>query len=183
MIHNFIKKSVVATASLSLILGINAASASAMPGLSSQAALPVASAPANAGLPSPNFAPQAQAPSHTVSVDGVVLNHQEARMVRLVNQYRASHGIAPLKVSQRLVNQSRNWSQVMANQDDMYHGPDNCYENVAWNNFDASADKFFNQWKASPGHNRNMLESRANYIGYGMKKNSSGNYYATMQLI
>lgn len=125
-----------------------------------------------------------QATSRTVTVDGVVLNHQEARMIRLVNQHRASHGITPVKVSQVLTNQSRHWSKVQSGQDRMAHGPDNCYENVAWNNYDASSDAFFKQWKASPGHNRNMLERHATKIGYGITKNiSTGRYYATMQLL
>lgn len=190
MMNNLGRKFAVAAISIVLIFGTNTATASAVP------AVPVASSQSPVGaavqtgawMPQINLAPQVkqvqQAASNTTTVDGVVLNHQEARMIHLVNQHRARHGIAPVRVSQQLTNQSRSWSKVQAGRDQMSHGPDNCYENVAWNNYDASADAFFQQWKESPGHNRNMLESRATKIGYGMKKNAStGRYYATMQLL
>ena len=197
--NNLVRKFAFAATSVALIFGMNAATASAgaavpaIPVTSSQS--PVGAAvqtgawlPPLPRVPQINLAPQVQhvqqATSRTTTVNGVVLNHQEARMIQLVNQHRARHGIAPVSVSQQLTNQSRNWSQVQANRDHMAHGPDNCYENVAWNNHSPSADTFFGQWKESPGHNRNMLESRATKIGYGMKKNAStGRYYATMQLL
>ena len=183
--NNLVRKAAVAAVTITLAMNMNAATGNALPAFSSQSPAAAATTQAGAWLPNINVAPQVKkATSRTDTVDGVVLNHQEARMVQLVNQHRANHGIAPVRVSQVLTNQSRNWSKVQSGQDRMYHGPDNCYENVAWNNYDSSADEFFKQWKESPGHNRNMLESRATKIGYGMKKNvSTGRYYATMQLL
>lgn len=186
--NNLIRRVVALGATLTLAVNINAGIANAEPALSSQSPVAGGVPQAGAWIPQLNLTPQIQqakkATSRTVTVNGVVLNHQEARMIRLVNEHRAKHGIAPVRVSQQLTNQSRNWSQVQANRDHMSHGPDNCYENVAWNNYSSTADTFFQQWKESPGHNRNMLESRATKIGYGMKKNAStGRYYATMQLL
>ena len=43
------------------------------------------------------------------------------------------------------------------------------------------AEMLFQQWKESPGHNANMLQSMFNSIGFGLYVNASGKVYATQQ--
>lgn len=148
-------------------------------------AMPLPAASSNLMVAAQGFAPQIKAPaSRTVTVDGVVLNQQEARLVKLVNQHRANHGLSALRVDQKLVNQSRSWSKVQSNKNVMYHSHYNVGENVAYNNYDYSADEFFKEWKNSPGHNRVMLTPHITKIGYGYKiENTQGFHYATMQVL
>lgn len=115
-------------------------------------------------------------------VDGVYLSKNEARFVRLVNEHRAKHGRKPLRVSQQLTDQARQWSAVQAREGKLFHSTDNVYENVAYNSSSPSADQFIKQWKNSPGHNRNILQPGVTWIGFG-HKSSSNEHYATAQFI
>ena len=196
MKKNFVYKlATVATATVALT-GIAAPAASAAPGLSSLSSLsssphftpPKVTLPPVHNTPAPKPANPAPAPGtntgntgNTVVVDGVRMNHNEARMLTLVNEYRAKHGLNKLKASQKLYDQSRAWSKVMAGQDKLYHSQDNVYENIAYNH-DITPEAIFTLWKNSPGHNANMLAPDVHVFGYSNALRG-GKVYSTMQLI
>ncbi|SES11147.1 CAP domain-containing protein [Corynebacterium cystitidis] len=117
-----------------------------------------------------------------VVVGNVALTSDEARMLELLNNHREAHGVQPLKVDQQLMDQSREWSGVQARENRMYHGDYNVFENVAMN-WSGDPDQFFNMWKNSPGHNRNMLNSSVTKAGFGSADSSNGSSYGTMQLM
>jgi uncharacterized protein YkwD len=110
------------------------------------------------------------------------LDSQEDALLNLINEYRADNGVGPLVFSDTL-NQAAAWkSEHMAT--NSYFGHDDeglnrdfverlrdcdytantwLAENIAAGN--ASATGTFEQWRASPGHNSNMLNPNMVAIG------------------
>ena len=97
------------------------------------------------------------------------------RLAALVNQYRASHGLPALKVDATLAGLAREHSASMAKAGALHHndfpsrvrrsGLAMCVENVGWNY--RSPQGQFEGWRASPGHDGNMLDPRVERIGIG----------------
>ncbi len=130
------------------------------------------------------------APSTAQAV--VALDVEEAAFCTLVNNYRASVGLAPLLVSERLTNASEWMSTDMAAKNYFSHtdslGRDpfqrmtaygysySTYkgENIAAGNATASAT--FTQWKNSSGHNANMLNASYKVIGIGKAYGATSTY-------
>jgi uncharacterized protein YkwD len=120
------------------------------------------------------------------------LDAEETAFVTLINQYRAQNGRAPLQVSVALTASSKWMSVDMATKDYFSHTDSlsrdpfarmaafsytySGYsgENIAAGN--ASAEDTFTQWKNSPGHNANMLESSYNVIGVGRAYAATSSY-------
>jgi len=98
------------------------------------------------------------------------------RLAALVNQYRASHGLPALIVDTTVASLAREHSATMAKAGQLNHddfpprvrrsGLAMCVENVGWNY--RSPEGQFNGWRASPGHNRNMLDRRVDRMGIGI---------------
>lgn len=106
---------------------------------------------------------------------------EEVEFLYLINEYRQSYGLPPLKLNQKLSNASEAYSQLM--------GQTNCFshtcngttlgdriraagytyhwaaENIAYGY--PTAQRVFTAWKNSAGHNENMLSSGACGIGIG----------------
>jgi uncharacterized protein YkwD len=97
------------------------------------------------------------------------------RLGALVNQYRASHGLPDLIVDTTIVGLAHEHSAAMAQTGQLNHddfpsrvrrsGLPMCVENVGWNY--RSPESQFDGWRASPGHNRNMLDPRVERMGIG----------------
>jgi len=97
------------------------------------------------------------------------------RLAALVNQYRASHGLPDLVVDTAIVDLAEEHSAAMARAGRLNHDdfPSRvrrselpiCVENVGWNY--RSPESQMDAWRASPGHNRNMLDARVERIGIG----------------
>jgi uncharacterized protein YkwD len=94
----------------------------------------------------------------------------------LINRYRSAKGLKALASSPRLSGLAAEHSQAMREQDRMSHegfegrfnraaaeGDRSCVENVAWNH--PTPQSLFDDWRRSPGHNRNMLERKINRAG------------------
>jgi len=98
------------------------------------------------------------------------------RLAALVNQYRTSHGLPDLVVDTTIVGLAHEHSAAMARAGQLNHddfpsrvrrsGLPMCVENVGWNY--RSAEGQFDGWRASPGHNRNMLDPRVERMGIGI---------------
>jgi hypothetical protein len=120
---------------------------------------------------------------------------EEAAFVRLLNEYRASQGLAPVTATPLLNQVAYDHSLAMGTQRFFSHNdprggtpftrmaaagyPNGVAENIAAGN--ASAASTFQQWRTSPGHNTNMLSARARAIGIGRAyvANSQYRYYWT----
>ena len=127
------------------------------------------------------------------------------KMYQLVNAHRQANGLPAYKVSSELT-RGANWkSQDILkyhycehkNKDgkltqDALGIHEAWLENIAQNwmqkttgltkkDADALAEKLFNQWKASAGHNASMLDDWAESMGFGFAVGSNGVVYATQE--
>lgn len=128
-------------------------------------------------------------PAQTPSLDA-----EEQAFLKTINDYRAQNGLGTFKVSIALTNSSKWFSGDMASNNyfpfthvdslgrdvltrltafsygyNSWRG-----ENIAAGFADAAST--FNQWKNSPGHNANMLNSNYTVIGIGRAYNSGATY-------
>ncbi|HEX2052597.1 MAG TPA: CAP domain-containing protein [Actinomycetota bacterium] len=119
------------------------------------------------------------------------LDAEEAAFCTLINQYRATKGLPPLMVSERLTNSSVWYSADMANKNytrldhvdslgrtikqriEAFGYTYNTYwgENIAWGF--ATGKAAFDWWKNSPSHNANMLNANFKVLGIGKASNFS----------
>jgi uncharacterized protein YkwD len=98
------------------------------------------------------------------------------RLAVRVNEYRTSEHLAPLAVDATIEELAREHSAAMSKAGRLSHddfpsrvqrsGFAMCVENVGWNY--RSAEDQFNGWRASPGHDHNMLDRRVERIGVGV---------------
>ena len=121
-----------------------------------------------------------------------VLDAEEKAFCKQINQHRAQNGRAALRVSVSLTNAAKWMSRDMATKNYFSHTDSlgrtfstrlgafgytystSKAENIAAGN--ATAAKTFAQWKASSGHNTNMLSSSYKVIGIGRAYNSASTY-------
>jgi hypothetical protein len=117
---------------------------------------------------------------------------QEAEFLKLLNAYRAEHGLGPVAITPKLTKAALWMSTDMAEKDYINHtdsqGRDpfqrmsdlgytfNTYkgENLAAGQ--KSAQEAFIGWKNSPGHNANMLKPEFKAIGIARVYNPNGQY-------
>lgn len=103
----------------------------------------------------------------------------ENDVVARVNAERRSRGLRPLKVTERLMSQSRGWSGVMARQRKMYHSQaPGVGENVAYGQRDPA--EVMHAWMNSPGHRKNILNPNYSEIGVGAVANGRSIYWTQM---
>ncbi|MFL5759608.1 MAG: CAP domain-containing protein [Thermomicrobiales bacterium] len=137
--------------------------------------------------------------SSAASATGYCASPEEVAFLHLINDYRKANGLGTLTLSQTLgasaehhsnsmadfeyfdhflIPEGIGWSQNMTNYGYTY----NTYrgENIA--GVVATAQLVFNAWKASPGHNANMLNAHYTTIGVGRiynPKSPYGYYWTT----
>jgi uncharacterized protein YkwD len=140
-----------------------------------------------------------------VTTESACLNAQEKQFLTLINQYRATHGLAALKASKTLSVSSYYHSRDMGTRHYFAHntktplfagqsGPlpwDRMrdagygYSTIKGENNAGgytSAQSVFNAWKASDDHNANMLRASFKVIGIGMATIAGspyGTYWST----
>lgn len=117
----------------------------------------------------------------TVADSDVALDAEEARFLQLINNYRAQNGLQPLTVSTNL-NRAAAWMALdlgqknyFAHTDSLGRSPSTraqdcgypggAGENLAAGTVRDTAQEAFDAWKASPGHNQNMLNGSYRMIG------------------
>ncbi len=118
------------------------------------------------------------------------------RLLVQINNYRTSKNLKPLAMESTLKGLAEKHSADMASRDKMSHESKDgttfeqrmkktdlnytvAIENVAMNNAEDFVTKTFQLWKASPGHNANMLGKGITHAGVGFAKSKSGAWYAT----
>jgi uncharacterized protein YkwD len=131
-------------------------------------------------------------PAAAASAADPVLDAEEKAFCNTINQYRAQNGKSALRVSVSLTNASKWMSNDMATKNYFSHTDSlgrtfstrlgalgysystSKAENIAAGN--ATAATTFAQWKASSGHNTNMLSSSYTVIGIGRAYSSASTY-------
>ena len=131
-------------------------------------------------------------PPAIASAADPVLDAEEKAFCNQINQYRAQNGRPALRVSVSLTNASKWMSTDMATKNYFSHTDSlgrtfstrlgafgytystTKAENIAAGN--ATAAKTFAQWKASSGHNTNMLSSSFKVIGIGRAYSAGSTY-------
>jgi uncharacterized protein YkwD len=123
----------------------------------------------------------------------VALDAEEQRFLELLNQHRANNGLSPVAACWSLNRAAQLHSEDMRDQDYFDHSGlngsspssracDACFEscqsvgfgeNIAAGNEDA--ERTFDQWVNSPGHNANML--REGYVVVGLGRATGGGRY------
>jgi uncharacterized protein YkwD len=102
----------------------------------------------------------------------------EYEIVDRVNSVRRGRGLQPLRVTVKLMESARSWSGTQARQHRMYHSSGlGVGENVAFGQRDA--EDVMRAWIASPGHYRNITNSKYREIGVGVVRASNGRLYYT----
>ncbi len=128
----------------------------------------------------------------TRTTTGPVLDREESAFCRTLNTYRAQHGLGPLQVSVALTAAAK-WDTIDMTQKNYFSHTDSLGrspfqrmvifgypfsttegENIAAGNATAAAT--FSQWKASSGHNQNMLNSAYKVIGISRTYSAQATY-------
>ena len=96
-------------------------------------------------------------------------------LLAMINEYRVAPGRATLAFDNAIAALALEHSSTMAKAGKLSHDgfPSRvarshapmCIENVGWNYRTPKAQ--FDAWRASPGHDRNMLDARVDRIGIG----------------
>lgn len=109
------------------------------------------------------------------------LDAEHAR--KLINDYRKKHGLKPLRLSPELTTAAKAHSRDLARWDRISHyGSDgsNPWDRVKRSGYDArlaaenvgtgqaTFDEVMKGWKASPGHNKNLLMADAEHMGIAL---------------
>jgi uncharacterized protein YkwD len=108
-----------------------------------------------------------------IIVDGVVVSREEYDAIWYTNWYRRKNGKRELKVSQKLMDDSRRWAKNMADRESMYHDT-GVQENVAYGQRDSR--EVTATWYASSGHRNSML-SNTTHMGVAVCNSRSGRRY------
>ena len=120
------------------------------------------------------------APTASAQTRGIALTTPERSLLRAVNDVRAAHGLAPLRVDDRLQRAARSHSRALLALDRLDHGDfvgrlrafgvrgGSLAENLAWGSGSyARAAWVVRAWLDSPGHRRNLLGAGFTRIGIG----------------
>ncbi|MEO6397635.1 MAG: CAP domain-containing protein [Tepidiformaceae bacterium] len=126
------------------------------------------------------------------SVNDLSIDGEETAFLGLINQYRAQNGLGALTLSSNL-NRAASWMVVdLANNNYFSHTdslgrapstrsvdcgyPNGAGENLAAGTVRDTAQEAFDAWKASSGHNANMLTSYYQQIGIARFYSGSSTY-------
>lgn len=125
-------------------------------------------------------------PTHAVLASST---DDAAEAAALISAYRVAHGLSPVTVDSRLNRAAEHQARVVAAAGKLSHG--NFIDRMdqygvigyAAENLSAGAasvDRTITRWKASPGHNRNLLMPEARKIGFARAdaKSRYGRYWA-----
>lgn len=121
----------------------------------------------------------------------------ERQVLRLINDYRDAHGLAPLRMDHRVRRVARTRSRdmrdlsyfshgsptgqsagtMMANRGIRHWGWGENIGRISFFGWDPTNRAMVGGWKASAGHDRMLLSRDYNYIGVGIARNAYAAYY------
>jgi uncharacterized protein YkwD len=115
------------------------------------------------------------------------LAHAEDDMAEMISQYRRQHGLSAVKTDPQLTAIAERQAKAMAASGTMDHsvaGPfssriSGVRTSMAAENIAAGTKTWaetFRMWQTSPGHNANLLQSRADSVGIAVARNDQTRY-------
>jgi uncharacterized protein YkwD len=110
-----------------------------------------------------------------VEVPAYRASEYEQEVIRLTNIERTSRGLRALSVTEPLMKDAKHWSGVQASRSKMYHSKMGHGENVAYGQ--RTPQSVMQAWMTSPGHRRNILNSRYTQLGVGAVSNGRSIYW------
>ena len=97
-------------------------------------------------------------------------------LIREHNIVRSQYGLVALSIDEQLMREANNHALWMAQNEALQHAHIRYgAENIA--QAEVKPARVVQMWLNSPGHRRNMLNSRYDRIGVGVYKSRSGRYY------
>jgi len=117
---------------------------------------------------------------------------------KIISQYRASHGLPPVKIEPRLMKIASTHAQRMASSDRLEHvlpgegsfpqriNSGGYQASVAAENIGAGYDTLseaIRAWEASPAHNANLLQRNVTEIGIALYSTPVGAYHTYWALV
>jgi uncharacterized protein YkwD len=126
----------------------------------------------------------------TTSVAGGTLTTFDSKLLSLINNVRASHGLRQLQVAAGTTDVAHGWSCHLATQQSLAHNGAllreleshgsrylNAYdENVGMSSTSSGAGWLFNAYMRSPEHRANILDPNGRYVGIWTKSNHGFRY-------
>jgi uncharacterized protein YkwD len=113
--------------------------------------------------------PPAPPPKVIVTPKPVLIGNEfERAVINLTNQERTKRGLRPLKINVQMMTFARSWSATQS-RTRMHHSRGPYGENVAYGQ--STPQAVMNAWMTSPGHRRNILNSKYTEIGVGYINN------------
>jgi uncharacterized protein YkwD len=109
-------------------------------------------------------------------------------MAEMISQYRRAHGLSAVKTDPQLTAIAERQAKAMAASGVMDHDVAGSFSSrmsgartggVAAENIAAGTGSWaetLSKWKASPGHNANMLQSKADIVGVAVARNAQTRY-------
>ena len=97
------------------------------------------------------------------------------------NQARLRNGRTPLSWSSQLGSDSLQWSQHLARTGTFEHTTKNVRENLYTCSGCTTPTGAVEAWLKSPGHRRNLLNTRATSMGIGIAQNTKGEWIVTQR--
>ena len=108
-------------------------------------------------------------------------------MVEMISHYRREHGLSTVKADPQLTAIAQRQATAMAASGVMDHGVAGSFASrisgvrtgMAAENIAAGTKTWadtFRMWQASPGHNENLLQARADSVGIAMARNEQTRY-------
>jgi uncharacterized protein YkwD len=107
------------------------------------------------------------------------VTRSEARLLKVVNQARANHGLRKLRVGSALQEGAHNWARYLRIHDSFYHGrlATGTSENIGWLTCrDNWAGVLVRWWLRSPSHRPHLLDRSARRIGVGVGRGEWSGY-------
>ena len=134
----------------------------------------------------------APAPAQPAPEDSKTGEITQAQLAKATNDYRARHGLSPLKIDTQINSVAQAWAQKMAKDQRLSHNPSYAQqypagwrmaaENVLQNWKGTTAEDLVQQWHNSPGHRENMQNPRLNTLGVGIAYSPDGRVWAVQNL-
>lgn len=122
----------------------------------------------------------------------------EQQMVDVINAERRAHGLPAVGFDRELRRVARDWTEVMARENRLYHNPDlatqvqrdwqRLGENVGWRSQSGASESelvngLHQAFMDSPGHRANILRSDYNWVGVGVVVTSTGKVWTTVNFM
>lgn len=137
------------------------------------------------GISSGSSTATVPSPSDSASASGTFSQQQ---LIDATNDFRAQHGLAPVKANAALNDLAQDWAETVARTGDFKHRPKfaesypagwrGAGENIAGQPTGNNPRAFVNQWANSPGHRANMLNPDFTDLGVGIARANDETYYA-----